>query len=467
MDKKLGKGMLAILMANLINLFFNLITNFILPKYLSVDSYSAIKTYQLYVTYVGIFALGYTDGMYLRYGGRDIDSIDKGELKTGLSTIRILMIIETLAFLVLAFLSNNKIMIGFVMSIMSLNMAGYFKNLYQAVGEFKRYGKILNLTTIFTFIINVVLLFLVQTDNYFIYLLGYAAVNLLIWILLEWNFKTYLSNVKNAPIFSWELFLKDTKAGILLLIGNFSSILLTTMDRWFVKAFFGNLEFAQYSFAVSLEGFLNTATTPITVTMYNFLCKKQDEDTIKKSRKYVLIFSSVIIASAFPAKFIVEIYLQKYLGAMSVLFILFAAQMLFIPNKAIYVNLYKAKNKQKDYFIKLVAVIILGALSNRGFVLFYDKMESFAYATLFSALIWLAFSIWDFREYKIDIKEIAYLLLVIFIFLLFGFKFNSIIGLLMYILCVVIAMFGLFGKELHPLIVYLLGYIHKNRQKKN
>ena len=54
--------------ANVISLLFNLLTSFLLPKYLSVDGYAAIKTFQLYVVYVGLLHLGYADGMYLKYG---------------------------------------------------------------------------------------------------------------------------------------------------------------------------------------------------------------------------------------------------------------------------------------------------------------------------------------------------------------------------------------------------------------
>ena len=69
MDKELKRGIYLIFIANMINVIFSLLANFLLPKYLSVESYAAIKTFQLYVSYVGLFHLGYIDGMYLKYGG--------------------------------------------------------------------------------------------------------------------------------------------------------------------------------------------------------------------------------------------------------------------------------------------------------------------------------------------------------------------------------------------------------------
>ena len=57
-NKALGRGILVILVANIINMVFSLVTNFVLPKYLSVDTYAVIKTYQMYLSYAGLFHLG-------------------------------------------------------------------------------------------------------------------------------------------------------------------------------------------------------------------------------------------------------------------------------------------------------------------------------------------------------------------------------------------------------------------------
>ena len=58
---KIKKGMLLIFGANIINLIISAINTFVLPKYLSVETYAATRTYYLYVSYTGILALGYAD----------------------------------------------------------------------------------------------------------------------------------------------------------------------------------------------------------------------------------------------------------------------------------------------------------------------------------------------------------------------------------------------------------------------
>ena len=129
------------------------------------------------------------------------------------------------------------------------------------------------------------------------------------------------------------LLLQDIKSGFLLMIGNFSNILLSSMDRWFVKTMMDSEQFAYYSFAVSMEGFLNIAITPITTTMYNYFCNNLEKKDVIYVRKYVMIFGTIIAIAAFPAKFVIEIFLPGYLGAVRVLFILFATQMIYIVQK--------------------------------------------------------------------------------------------------------------------------------------
>ena len=174
-EEELSRGIVSVLIANIINLGFNLLTNFLLPKFLSIESYADIKTFQLYVTYAGFLHLGYIDGMYLRYGGKEISSIDKKELSQDISTLRVFQILVTAILLVLGIRINNFMLIAFGAAILPLNMATYFKFLYQATGEFNKYGKIMNATTIATFIINMVLVVFLKTNSSILIVFSYVV----------------------------------------------------------------------------------------------------------------------------------------------------------------------------------------------------------------------------------------------------------------------------------------------------
>lgn len=435
----LKRGIFSVLLANLINLVINLLTNFIMPKYLSVDSYAAIKTYQLYISYAGVISLGFVDGMFLKYGGVEFEKLDKNDLNVNLSSFRIFQIVATIIMLLMCIFIRDNVFIAFVLTVLPVNMAGYFRSLYQSIGEFQKYSKIMNATTGLTFIANVFLLFIVKTDDYSKYLFLYVLIDIIIWIMLEvflvksckYKFKYFLFSFKETIV--------NIKDGILLMLGNFSNTILTSMDRWFIKILMDNVAFAQYSFACSMENFVNVAVTPITVTLYNYFCRVKDQKQIKRIRNMVILFASFLIICAFPGKFILETFLVKYYEATKVMFYLFDAQLFYIIIKSIYVNLYKAQHKQKRYFIELIIVIGVGFVFNVVCYLIMHQKESFAVGTLLSAVFWLLLSARDFPWLKYSVKEICFIVIVASTFLFYGYKLESIIGFLAYLFTVITA----------------------------
>lgn len=278
-------------------------------------------------------------------------------------------------------------------------------------------------------------------------LLSNVAVYFIVWIVLELNCRKLIGSKNDGNTFSFDELIKNIKAGILLTVGNLSSVVLTSMDRWFVKALMTTLAFAQYSFAVSMENFMNVAVTPVTTTLYNYFCKATDEVKVRKARNYVMIFAALIVSCAFPARFILEVYLTKYIDSAKVMFLLFAAQIFYIVIKSIYVNLYKAQKKQSIYFIKLTAIIVVGFVFNVICYNLYKVKESFAVGTLLSAVCWYFLCLPDFKWIKYNTKEKLYPFIQTCAFLVCGFCFSAIPGFFIYIFEIMVVTWISFPKE--------------------
>lgn len=438
MNNKLGKGILIILVTNIINMVFSLITNFVLPHYLSYETYALIKTFQLYVSYSGIFHLGYSDGMYLHYGGTELEHVDKNKLSLSLSTMRIFQFCVAIVVCVISLLFNNWLLVIFSIDIFGYNLIGYFKNMFQAVGEFKHYAKITNTVAILNFALNMMLVGLLKLDNPYHYVICYTIVDMIAWTLLEIKICRLLNIKPRIFMLDRKELVWNIKDGILLLFGNLTSILITSMDRWFTKFLLTAIDFAQYSFAVSVENFLNVAITPITITLYNYLCKNPDIKLIHNLKNKIILFSSSLVSSYFFLKFILEVYLNKYLDSVIVIALLFASQMFYIIIKSIYVNLYKARMKQKKYFAEVLIVIIVGFLFNAGLFTVVRIKESFAIGTMLSAIVWFIICQIDFRELRLKLRELIYQIIVLIIFLTCAILFNSILGFFVYIMGILI-----------------------------
>lgn len=465
MGRKLSKGIIIIFIANVINLLFNLIGNFVLPKYLSYDTYAYIKTFTLYVSYAGFLHLGYEDGMYLKYGGTDKDDLDGRELDANVSTLRIFQIIVAFAIVIGGLIAKDLVVVIFGLTILPYNMTYYYKNLYQAIGEFKQYSRVQNAISICIFALQMGLLFIAKEEDYPGYLVVYVIVYLGIWLTLEIKTRKLFPAVKfHWFSFSKSEFITNIKSGFFLMLGNFSSILLMSMDRLFVKTLMDNVAFAQYSFAVSTESFLNVAITPISVTLYNYFCKVKETEKINKVKRYVLIFAVFVTSAAYWGDFILDLWLPKYKASSATIFYLFCAQMTFIVITSIYVNLYKARKQQKIYFIKLAIVIVAGFLLNLFAFLILHTKESFALATLLSGFLWILLCQFDLPDAKLDFQEWIYLIVLTVAFMVIGIEVGSLIGWCMYMALALALSILLFKREFFELIKVLMEMVTKRRK---
>lgn len=465
-SKGIKKGISLIFGVNILSMFFSLLMNFLLPKFLKIDTYATIQSYNLYIGFSGLFTLGFTDGIYLKYGGDTLSNVDSSTLKKDLSTFRIfqsfLIVLGIIAYVV-----TNDIVILFAgLALFPLNMTSFFSLLFQATGEFGQYSKITGLKATITFFINsffLLISLIFSYENALYFLLAYLLLNVVYWIVLE---KSFIKSGNGIEIKSFEVqsFCENIKNGLPLTLGTFTSVLFTSVDRWFIKILLNNIAFAYYSFAVSIDNFLNTAISPVTITLYNYLCNNKEVEQVKKLRRYVIIFVSILASCSFCAKFIIQYFISKYEPAIDVLFWLFAGKILYVIIQAIYVNLYKAIKKQNVYFRNLVIVTIVNIVINYLFFLVIRTSVAFAVGTMFSNVIWFVLCIIDFKEYRPTCKELIHLVIITFMLLVCGITMNSIIGFLIYFIVVISCAYIFMKKELLDLLKELTNMIfRKNR----
>ena len=428
-------GIIKVMAANIINLIVGILTSFLLPKFLPVESYAIIKTYALYITYAGFFSLGYNDGMYLKYGGKKITELSKDGFANNFINYFFIILIMTIIVLTIGIIFSNSIIIAFAFGIFSYNILGYLKSLYQATGEFGAYGKALNFEKIAIFVISMFFIFVLHKENGNFYVWIQVIVGIVISIYLTIRLNSVLKFINKGKISLTEI-ISNVKSGFILMLGNFSSGIFTGLDRWFIKILLTDFNFAMYSFAVSMENIVNTFTTPITISMYNYFCKNSEVNKIIKIKKYVLIWGIFIISLAYPAKFILEIYLQKYKQSNNIIFLLFGAQLFYLIIKGIYVNIYKTEKKQNKYLIQMLEMIGVGFILNLILFRIFKSMESIAVATLITSIIWLIICEGEKNNaIRFSINEILTIFVVISVYLLTGYYCNSISGLCIYYAC--------------------------------
>lgn len=439
------KGIMNVFVANIINLIISLFTGFVLPKLLSIESYANIKLFQLYITYVGILHFGFADGMYLQHGGKNINEINQRNVLSEFKTFKVFQTFVTIVAIIIAVILKNEILLFCAMVILPINIGSYIRNLYQAIGEFKRYSRFTNINTLLIFAINIILLLIVKTDNYYIYIVSYVVAYFIYWLILEKENKKLFEKEKVKPKIQY--IKEDIKLGFFLMIGNFCNVIFTSIDRIFVQNLLGTIKFAFYSFAVSVENLMNVFITPISTVMYNYLCNNKESEKVTKIKRLILIFSVFIISIVFGAKFVINMWIEKYNDATIVMILLFSAQYVSIIIRCIHINLYKAERRQNRYFVIMVGIVILSILLNIIFYNINKSIESIAIATLITNIVWFIIGELDFKEYRLRIKDYLYMALLLIIFIICGIFVNSIIGFIIYMISAIVLSFILLKSD--------------------
>lgn len=429
-------GLCYIFAANIVNIVFSVGNNFLLPKYLSIEAYSDIKLYQLYLIYLAVFHFGYNDGMYLKYGGKKQSEIYE-DLSKDISTLRGFQSLIMLACCAIAFVLGKQIFLFASFCLLSQNVIAYYRNLYQAVGEYKRYSEVLNFANCFIFFLNFSLLLIADVVEAHWFILGYVLINVITWLLIEWLslYGGYISSF-GFRIY-WKYLRENILSGLPLLLGNYCSVILTSIDRICVKVFLGMYAFGQYAFAVSMETFINMLINPLAIVFYNYLHSNLEYEKVIRLRKRILVFSALIIGLAFPIKFIIVNYFDNFIESVDIVFWLFAAQGVIAVIKVLYVNLYKVLRLQKQYFNGLAVVVFISVIFNIILYLLLDNIIAFAVGTFLSSLVWLVICHRDFKDYSLDDVEYLYLFLVIVSYFFIGCRVEIVFGVFIYY-CVVI-----------------------------
>ena len=457
------KGIVYVCIANFINIFISLFTGFLLPKFLSVDTYANIKLFQMYVTYIGILHFGFSDGMYIKYGGKDLDILNKDELNDEFNTFKLFQMMVSIICILVSIILKNTILFFCFLVILPINIGNYIRNLYQATGRFDRYSKYMNINTIMIFIINITILFILRSDNYYIYIIFYCVAYFLYGFIVNRELKQVLG--KKTKSIDFKYMFDNIKNGFLLMIGNFANVIFTTIDRLFVKYIMDNVKFAYYSFAVSIENLLNTFILPISTVMYNYLCKHNSEEEVIKIKKIIMIFAAFLMVLAYPSIFVIRTFIVTYLESINVLILLFGAQYVSIMIKTIHINIYKANKKQNLYFVIMFIIILLSILLNIMFYILDKTIVSFALATLVTNLIWFIINEICLKKYKLNNLDYLFFVLQLICFICFTLIFNCIIGCFIYILVTIFNVVFFERKEFIYLIKECIKFIKEKRRK--
>jgi O-antigen/teichoic acid export membrane protein len=319
------------------------------------------------------------------------------------SSILLYEIVVAVAFIAFGAIKRDLILVCVGFTMVPNVLFTFYSYIFQSVGDFSKYTLIVNIYSTINMLINLALVWM-RIRDYRIYMVLYVCMECVPFLV-----GTVLFNKLNWIHFTGfkkDVFTQYVKLGILLMIGNFAYSIFLGIDKWFIKFAMPIEDFSMYSFASQMLTVVNMFITPISMTLYSNMARRQDHNFEIKIKKVLVCFLMIIPVAIYALKFIISTFMKQYIPAINITSALLITQIFLSLNVAVFVNLYKAYKKQKDYFIRLVISLGVAVLTDGIVTAVQPNVMGYALSTMFSCFVWFVLNMGYFKYMIPGVKEL-------------------------------------------------------------
>lgn len=199
------------------------------------------------------------------------------------------------------------------------------------------------------------------------------------------------------------------KLGLTICIGSYVGSLFHSVDKQYIKIFFEDVQFAMYSFAMSMQTIMTVLITSLSQPMYFQLAasgmSKKDYRSVKE---LLLVFGSLSSCAYYVCSIMVKWFIPNYVDSIRVIAIFFAIFPAMAVINCLYINLYKSRKLTGKYVRSLVTMLIIVIVLDAFVILLKLDYVYLAVATVIAYYIWLVLGSFDFPELAITIEDYLY-----------------------------------------------------------
>ncbi|QZN89575.1 hypothetical protein K5X77_04640 [Vagococcus lutrae] len=364
--KKNIKNISYTIASNMSVMLFNFLQVMIVPKLLSIEHYGYWQLYLFYFSYVTLFTFGWSDGLYLRYGGVEIDEINKRKMTAQFIMICVLQLFVSTMIIVYSYSITEHInsLIARALGIASffVNTTYFFTHLLQATGEFKRFaantivGRILSLLAL-------MMLVLTKNVSVKILLLNNVIITILIFVYTFYKTKEFFLEKKvNIQKSDIREAIDNIKVGSVLMISNTMNMFIIGSVRKSIEIGWGIEIFSKVSLMLSLVSFVITFVNAVSMVLYPYFRNKSIEDlkSIYSSLREILLpLMGIYLLTYYPLSFIIAKWLPQYTSSLHYMLLLYPLGIIEIKMNFLNNTLLKVLRKEKVMFLLNIISVLL------------------------------------------------------------------------------------------------------------
>lgn len=443
---RLFENIIKVLSSSIITFISNFFIGFVLPIYLSVEEYGFYREFILYFNFYYILNLGFNEGLYIKYGGKQLSQVDHSQLIKEHNFTVLFQLIITTVIIGMAILIDQPILILFALASLFANISNFHMLIDQAFAEFTYFSKanaVKGITNVTTMIIT---LLVFRSSTHIPFIIALVIAQLLLFIYTEKNF---LKRIKSKEKFFRAIprfngYMYTFKIGFFIMVANFLRVLIGSVGQWLVNLTGSIEKFAYYSLASSILSVVLLVVNAVASVFYSLIAKSEDFSVMNFIKKIILLAGVSSGLAYFVVYYFIMWLLPHYeLSIPFIRYLILSVPYLMVVNILI-TNLYKTKKSERFYFIHMLVFLSLSVIVIQLLIVSTGDIVGAAIGTAIIYILWY-FSVTSitFKFLKNDKWDMLLLLSHIVMYLVSTNLVQTFLGLLIYAIysCVLIALF--------------------------
>lgn len=402
----------------------------VFPKVLTMESFGYWQIFLFYSSFVGFFHFGLNDGLYLRYGGKNLENLNGGLLKAQFLFLFVIQIILSVFFFIYQNFygrADLRQTVFFVVAFMIINnLTSFMTSIFQAVNKLDFFSNVTIITSS-TFLLFTGLLFIFHKFTLFYITINYTVSYLLGLIYVLYKSKSILSSKIDWSYIKtfFSEFKLNTFVGFFLMISTISSMLILGVGRFAIEKKWGVITFGIVSLSFTITTFMLFFIRQIGLVIFPLL-KKVNINLQKKYFALSINILNIILLGCLLfvplINFSIVRWLPKYIDSLKY-FIFILPLVIYEGKTQIILNTYmKAQRKEKELmYINLFSMLISFVLCG---VAYYFSSINFIIIAMTLATIVRGSVLEYFLNLKMSTSNTKSLIIIFVMTVLFVVFFN-------------------------------------------
>lgn len=360
-------------------------------RFISVANYGYWQLFIFYTGYVGLAHFGICDGLYLLYGGKKWDDLNRHEVKGVFILFSVLQFVSAIVIFIYACVFESVstrqlilLLTAFVLLVANSQM--FFGYILLATNNIVEYSKsvFIEKLLLLGFIISSIFLKIISLESLLLSFCFSKSISLL--YLLSYG-KVFLSE---KVAYNKRLLVELVREGGILMLSNIVSTLILGVGRYFIDKAWSIETFGKISLAVSLVYFILVILSQLSFVLFPYLRNNNPDQQViifKKLNFYLPLALKVCILLYFPISYFLELLLPSYHESIKYLILLLPLCLFDGKMQIVYTSYFKNLLLQRSLLVINIFCLVVSFIISLLGAYIFNSIDFILTGVVFSIVL--------------------------------------------------------------------------------